>query len=630
MAGGRRDGGGNPDESRGPRSVRGSPLPAFGGTPPYGGRHTRLTTLRTMTDYRPPVTDIRWVLENVAGLGEISRIERFAHADPEVTSGILDEAGRFMAEVVAPLSRVGDRVGSRRNDDGSVTTPPGYREAYRRFVEAGWPAAAFPEEWGGGGLPTVVGIALQEMLTTADVAFSLCPMLTCSANELLLAHGSEEQRGLYLDKLTSGEWTGTMALTESHAGSDVGALSTRAVTADDGTWRITGTKIFITWGEHDLTDNSIHMVLARAPDAPPGTAGVSCFIVPKVLVRPDGTLGERNDVTCVSIEHKLGIHASPTCVLSFGDRGEGAIGHLVGELNSGMGYMFTMMNLARLMVGVEGLAVAERSYQQAAAYALERRQGRAVGDETGPSPIVRHPDVRRMLMLMRSGTEAMRCLMYRNGAAIDLGEHHPDPDVRERETALAGLLTPLSKAWGTDMGVELTSLGIQIHGGAGYIEETGAAQWWRDSRIAPIYEGTNGIQAIDLVSRKVAGDGGTAVRRLLDDLDADTAAAGNMVRTHLAAAIDACRQGTDWLLSAKRPDALAAASTYCRMLATTVAGGLLASATLGTGFSDEFLSDKAATTAFFSEQVVSGVPGMLPSVLAGAENLFGVPEERLV
>ncbi|MEX2322250.1 MAG: acyl-CoA dehydrogenase [Acidimicrobiia bacterium] len=583
-----------------------------------------------MTDYRPPVTDIRWVLENVAGLGEISTIERFAHADSDATAGILDEAGRFMAEVIAPLARTGDTVGSRRNDDGTVTTPPGYREAYRRFVDAGWPAAAFPEEWGGGGLPTVVGIALQELLTTADVAFSLCPMLTCSANELLLAHGSEEQQGLYLEKLISGEWTGTMALTEPHAGSDVGALSTRAVPADDGTWRITGTKIFITWGEHDMTDNTIHMVLARTPDAPPGTAGVSCFIVPKVLVQPDGTLGERNDVSCVSIEHKLGIHASPTCVLSFGDRGNGAIGYLVGEANSGMRYMFTMMNLARLMVGVEGLAVAERAYQQAAAYALERRQGRAVGDEGGPSPIVRHPDVRRMLMLMRSGTEAMRCLMYRNAAAIDLGEHHPDPDVRERETALAGLLTPLSKAWGTDLGTELASLGIQVHGGAGFIEETGAAQWWRDSRIAPIYEGTNGIQAIDLVSRKVAGDGGAAVRWLLDHLDEGTDAAEEPVRTPLSEAIEACRRATDWLLSADRPDALAAATGYCRMLATTVAGGLLASATRGTGFSDEFLSDKAATTAFFAEQVVSGVPGMLPSVLAGAKSLFGVPEERLV
>jgi alkylation response protein AidB-like acyl-CoA dehydrogenase len=583
-----------------------------------------------MTDYRPPVTDIRWVLENVAGLGEISKIERFAHADSDATVGILDEAGRFMAEVIAPLSRVGDRVGSRRNDDGTVTTPPGYREAYRRFVDAGWPAAAFPEEWGGGGLPTVIGLALQEMLTTADVAFSLCPMLTCSANEMLLAHGSDEQQGLYLEKMISGEWTGTMVLTEPDAGSDVGALSTRAVPAEDGTWRITGTKIFITWGEHDVTDNIIHLVLARTPDAPPGTAGVSCFIVPKVLVQPDGRLGERNDVSCVSIEHKLGIHASPTCVLSFGDRGDGAIGYLIGEANSGMRYMFTMMNLARLMVGVGGIAVAERSYQQAAEYALERRQGRAVGDETGPSPIVRHPDVRRMLMLMRSGIEAMRCLMYRNAAAMDLGEHHPEPDVRERETALAGLLTPLSKAWGTDLGTELASLGIQVHGGSGFIEETGAAQWWRDSRIAPIYEGTNGIQAIDLVSRKVAGDGGTAVRWLLDHLEEGTKGAEEPVRTHLSEAIEACRRATDWLLGADRPDELAGATAYCRMLATTVAGGLLASATAGPGFSHEFLSDKAMTTAFFAEQVVSGVPGMLPSVLAGAKSLFGVPEERLL
>jgi 3-(methylthio)propanoyl-CoA dehydrogenase len=574
---------------------------------------------------------MRWVLSTVARLDDIAGIEVFEHAGGDSIEGILDEAGRFMAEVVAPLSRVGDTVGSVLEDDGKVVTPPGYRDAYRRLVEAGWPAAAFPAAWGGGGLPRAVGIAIQEMLTSSDMAFSLCPMLTYSANEMLIAHGSDEQRSTYLDKLISGEWTGTMVLTEPHAGSDVGALTTRAVQADDGTWRLTGTKIFITWGDHDLTDNTIHIVLARTPDSPPGTAGISCFIVPKVLVEADGSLGERNDITCVSLEHKVGIHASPTCVLSFGEAGDGAVGYLIGEERQGMRYMFTMMNMARLLVGLEGLAVAERSYQQAAAYAAERRQGRAVGDDTGPSPISRHPDVRRMLMLMRSGVEAMRCLMYRNAAAIDLGEHHPDPDERQREQDLAGILTPLSKAWGTDLGVELCSLGIQVHGGAGYVEETGAAQLWRDSRIAPIYEGTNGIQAIDLVARKLPIRGGDAVRELLasarKDADDLTESLGPSAE-HLAAAIDATTTAAEHLLSADRRDALTAATPFTRMLATTVAGWLLmrSASEAPRGFGDDFVTAKAATARFFADHLLSSVPGLLPGVLAGSESTFAVPD----
>jgi 3-(methylthio)propanoyl-CoA dehydrogenase len=590
-----------------------------------------------MSEYRAPTTDMRWVLSQVARLDEIAAIEGFDHADPDSVAGVLDEAGRFMAEVIAPLSRIGDRVGSVREEDGTVTTPPGYREAYRRLVDAGWPGVAFPSEWGGGGLPRAVGVAIQEMITSADMAFSLCPMLTYSANEMLLAHASDEQRATYLQKLVTGEWTGTMVLTEPHAGSDVGALTTRAVPAGDGSWRLTGAKIFITWGDHDLTENTIHIVLARTPDSPPSTQGISCFIVPKVLVGTDGSLGERNDVACVSLEHKLGIHASPTCVLSFGDGGEGAIGYLIGEEHQGMRYMFTMMNMARLLVGLEGLAIAERAYQQALSYAAVRRQGRAPGDESGPSPILRHPDVRRMLMLMRSGIEAMRCLMYRNAAAIDLGERHPDPAERRRERDLAGLLTPLSKAWGTDLGVELTSLGIQIHGGSGYVEETGAAQWWRDSRIAPIYEGTNGIQAVDLVTRKLPIGGGEPVRTLLASVQAEVGAMTGplaVAATHLTAAVIATTKATEHLLSADRSDALAAATAYTRMLATTVAGWLLArSATAAVegvpGFSDEFLGAKVASARFFAEHVVSTVPGMLPGILAGAESTFGIPEEHL-
>jgi 3-(methylthio)propanoyl-CoA dehydrogenase len=590
-----------------------------------------------MSDYRPPTTDIGWVISQGAGLDEILELGPFVDIDHGSITGLLEEAARFMSGVVAPLSRTGDQVGSVLRDDGVVATPPGYGDAYRRFVEAGWPAAAFPREWGGGGLPLSIGIALQEMLTSADMAFSLCPMLTYSACEMLLAHASEEQKGVFLPKLISGEWTGTMVLTEPQAGSDVGALTTRAVRADDGSYRLTGTKIFITWGEHDLTENIVHIVLARTPGSPPGTKGISCFIVPKFLVGPDRSIGERNDVVCVSIEHKLGIHASPTCVLSFGDGGDGAVGYLVGEEHAGMRYMFTMMNHARLSVGIEGLAVSERAYQLARSYALERRQGRAVGDDDSPSPIVRHPDVRRMLMLMRSNIEAMRSLMYRNAAAIDLSLHHADEQRRRFEAEVAGLLTPLSKAWGTDLGVELTSMGIQIHGGAGYVEETGAAQLWRDSRIAPIYEGTNGIQAIDLVTRKLPLSEGDTVRRLLALAREDCEALDGPLEdigTHLSSALDATEMATVHLLEAGTADTLAAATSYTRMLATTIGGWLLAvsarrASSRPDGFTPEFLDSKVATARFFAEQVLTTVPGHLAGVLAGADATFGVPEQSL-
>ncbi|MDP2622856.1 MAG: acyl-CoA dehydrogenase [Actinomycetota bacterium] len=590
--------------------------------------------------YRAPVTDMRFTLTRVVGLDRVTELDRFSHVDGDTLAGILDEAGRFMSEVVAPLGPVGDAVGSVLADDGGVATPPGYREAYRKFVEAGWPAAALPQEWGGGGLPWAIGAALQEMLTAADMAFSLCPMLTHSANDMLLQHASDEQQATYLGKLVSGEWTGTMALTEPHAGSDVGALSMRAERVADGTYRLSGTKIFITWGDHDLTDNIVHIVLARTPGAPTGTKGISCFIVPKFLVGPDGSPAQRNDLTTVSLEHKVGIHASPTCVLAFGERGEGAIGYLIGEENEGMRFMFTMMNSARLQVGLEGLAVAERAYQRAVAHATERTQGRAVGDDRVPSPILRHPDVRRMLMLMRSQVEAMRCVMYRNALAIDLSTHHPAEAVRDAEADIAGILTPVSKAWGTDLGVEIASLGIQVHGGMGYVEETGAAQLWRDSRIAPIYEGTNGIQAIDLVTRKLPLAGGDAIRGLLaeagreaDGLEGDLSPIGQ----HLTDAVDATGKATEALLDAleeRLPDALAGATPYTRMLGTTLGGALLArsariAAEGAEGFSSGFLAAKAATARFYADQVLSQVPGMLPAVLAGAESTFGVPEEAL-
>src|SRR5271166_3123898 len=456
-----------------------------------------------MADYVPPLRDIKFVLEQLVDLPGLSKLAAYEHADPGTVFGVIEESGRFMAGVVGPLNRSGDIAGSALDGDGNVTTAPGFKEAYRQYVDAGWGAVPFSPEFGGGGFPWLVAVVMQEMLASANLAFSLCPLLTQGAIDMLAQHGSPVQQATFLEKMVSGEWAGTMNLTEPEAGSDLGALRTRAVPADDGSWRITGQKIFITFGEHDLVGNIIHLVLARVPGAPPGTKGISCFIVPKYLVNADGSLGARNDLRCVSIEHKLGIHASPTCVMSYGDAG-GATGYLIGEANQGMRYMFTMMNNARLSVGVQGLAVAERAYQDALRYAQERRQGRAVGAPAGkPSPIVEHPDVRRMLLTMKAYIEAMRALLYTNAVSIDLARHHPDRAEREARRELVDLLTPICKAWCTDLGVELTSFGLQVHGGMGYVEETGVAQYLRDSRIAPIYEGTNGIQAIDVAHAAV-------------------------------------------------------------------------------------------------------------------------------
>ena len=596
-----------------------------------------------MTAYLPPLADIQFALRHPGHLGEISNMPRFAHAEPDLVDGILEEAGRFAAEVIAPLYRVGDMEGSTLAADGSVRTPTGYRAAYRRFVEAGWPAVSYPENHGGGGFPAIVGLAIQELVTTADLAFSLCPMLTYGANEVLIAHGDAEQQAMFLPKLISGEWTGTMVLTEPQAGSDLGALTTKAVHADDGSWRITGTKIFITWGEHDMADNIVHLVLARAADGPPGTKGVSCFVVPRNLVAPDGTPGDRNDVRCVSVEHKLGIHASPTCVLAFGDEGEGAVGYLIGELHQGMRYMFTMMNHARLNVGCEGLAIAERAYQASVAHATQRNQGRAVGaPRTEPSPIIDHPDVRRMLMIIRAQAEAMRAVMYRNAAAIDLASHHPDPGRRAAEEDLAAILTPVSKAWATDLGVEMASLAIQVHGGMGYIEETGVAQLLRDARIAPIYEGTNGIQAIDLVMRKLPLSGGASIEALLDEMrrtagEAATVGDGlGLIGERLGDAVNATAEAVTALGLARRDapkDALAGATPFLRMLGITVGGWLLACQAMATaageGPDDEFRSAKQATARFYAEHLLPATRGLLSSAMAGSRGVFGIDAAAL-
>jgi 3-(methylthio)propanoyl-CoA dehydrogenase len=597
-----------------------------------------------MPDYVPPLRDIRFVLEHIVDLAGLSRLEPFRHADPDAVFGVLEEGGRFMAEVLAPLNQVGDVEGSRLDEAGNVTTPTGFKSAYRRYVDAGWGAVPFAPEFGGGGFPWLITIVLQEMLTSANMAFSLCPLLTQGAIDMLTQHGSPEQQAEYLEKMVTGEWTGTMNLTEPEAGSDVGALRTRAVPAGDGSWRITGTKIFITYGEHDLTDQIIHLVLARVPDAPAGTRGISCFIVPKYLVNQDGSLGERNDVSCVSIEHKMGIHASPTCVMSYGDQG-GAVGYMIGEANQGMRYMFTMMNNARLSVGLEGLAVAERAYQAATEYAWQRRQGRAVGATgTQPSLIVEHPDVRRMLLTIKAYTEAMRCLLYVNAESIDLARHHDDPEVRQARQELVELLTPISKAWSTDLGVELTSIAVQVFGGMGYVEETGVAQYLRDSRIAPIYEGTNGIQAADLVMRKLPMRGGGVVKEQLAAMAAvsdDLAAGGDdlaPIGVRLAEGLAALQEASDWLLGrvAGEPnDALAGASPYLRMFGLVTGGWLLARSALaakrlldrGSSPSEgdrPWLSEKVATAQFYAEQLLPQACGLLPAATAGAAGLYAV------
>jgi alkylation response protein AidB-like acyl-CoA dehydrogenase len=506
--------------------------------------------------FRPPTDDIAFVLEHIAGLPEIATFPGLEQADLATAIGLLEEAGRFVAEVIAPLNVVGDVQGSRRHPDGTVTTPDGFRHAYDQYVKAGWGGVSFPTAIGGGGFPWVLTIAVQELISAANMGFSLCPLLTQGAIDLLLHHADEVQRETYLPKLVTGEWSGTMNLTEPDAGSDVGALRTKAVPAGDGTYRISGTKIYITYGEHDLTENIVHLVLARTPGAPAGTKGISVFIVPKFLVHPDGSLGERNRLQCLKVEHKLGIHASPTCVMEFDD----AVGYLIGEENTGMRSMFTMMNNARLSVGLEGLAITERAYQQALDYAHERRQGKAPGASGHePSPIVDHPDVQLLLARMRAGVEALRGLLYLDASCVDRAAHHPDQAERAAAADLLALLTPIVKAFSTDLGVELTSLGIQVHGGMGYVEETGAAQHWRDSRIAPIYEGTNGIQAIDLVTRKLGLGGGAVVRSLLERVEADAGATD---------ALGALRRSADWLGGAlaggRVTDALAGATPFLR------------------------------------------------------------------
>jgi alkylation response protein AidB-like acyl-CoA dehydrogenase len=575
--------------------------------------------------YRAPVADIAFTLKHGAGLARTLAQSGELAADD--VDAILEEAGKFATDVIGPLNAVGDKFGTPLKD-GAVTTPPGWKEAYRGWSAAGWNAVSAPSQWGGQGLPHAINAACIEMWNGASMAFGIGPVLTMGAAEALANHGSEELKQRYLAKLVSGEWMGTMQLTEPQAGSDVGALRTKAVRSEDGSYRITGQKIFITYGEHDLTDNIIHFVLARLPDAPAGNRGISLFLVPKVLGGEDGSLRRLNDVRCHSIEHKLGIHGSPTCTMVYGDNG-GAVGYLVGEENRGLACMFTMMNLARLAVALQGVGIAERATQQALQYAHDRKQGRAAG-APGSSAIIEHPDVKRMLMTMRALTRAARAICYATAGAID-ASHGKDDGAKTAE-GRAALLTPIAKAFSTDIGMEVASLGVQVHGGMGFIEETGAAQHLRDARIAPIYEGTNGIQAIDLAIRKVPLEGGAVVRAYLDELRATVKAvqatndpAFGATGARLAEAVDSLDRATTWLLSKAEaaPQAvLAGATPYLRLFGNAAGGCMLADeglAALRLGNGEH--ASRVAIARFFAENIVVQASGLERAVVEGADSV---------
>ncbi len=586
--------------------------------------------------YRAPVADIAFALKHASGFGPALAQGLYGDLTEDLVDAVLGEAGRFATDVLAPLNTIGDRHGTPLRD-GTVTTPPGWRQAYRDWAAAGWNGVAAPAQWGGQDLPQAINAACLEMWNSACMAFGIGPVLTMAGVDALAHHGSDALKRIYLPKLVSGEWMGTMQLTEPQAGSDVGALRSKAERAPDGTYRITGQKIFITYGEHDFTDNIIHLVLARLPDGPPGTRGISLFLVPKLAVNPDGSLGARNDVRAHSVEHKLGIHGSPTCTMVYGDEG-GATGFLIGEEHRGMACMFTMMNQARLAVGLQGVAIAERATQQALAYARERRQGRAtsaVAAGVGSSPIIAHPDVKRMLLTMRALTRAARAICYATAVALDRARLGADAATRQAANERASLLTPAAKAFATDIGCEVASLGLQVHGGMGYVEETGAAQHFRDARIAPIYEGTNGIQAIDLVTRKLPLAGGATVKAYVDELRRTVAAvdaindlAFGWIGVRLGEALDSLERATQWLQARPQQDAaLAGATPYLRLFATAAGGTLLAEEALAaTRLPGDAGADPAARIAiarFFAEHIAVQARGLERSVIEGADGVLG-------
>jgi acyl-CoA dehydrogenase len=587
--------------------------------------------------YRVPVADMIFTMDHAAGLAAGIDSGLYAELADGVAEATLEEAAKLAEGVLAPLNRAGDLQGARLAG-GVVTTTPGWRDAYKQWSDGGWNGVTASEAHGGMGLPVLLGVACTEIWTSANMAFALCPLLNFGAVEAVEAHASDQLKALYLEKMVSGQWTGTMNLTEPQAGSDLSALRTRATPNGDGSYKIFGQKIFITYGEHDLTDNIIHLVLARLPDAPPGTRGISLFLVPKFLLDSDGKPGKRNDVHCSGIEHKLGVHGSPTCTMVFGDEG-GAVGWLIGQENRGLNCMFTMMNNARLSVGVQGVALAERATQHALAYARERRQGKAQNAKrgangSGMSPIIMHPDVQRMLMNMKAQTHAARAICYMNAAAIDRARREGDATLRKQAEERAGLLTPLAKAYSTDIGNEVASIGVQVHGGMGFVEETGAAQFMRDIRIGGIYEGTNGIQAIDLVQRKVALSGGDAVKREIADMratlaklrEANTPDFGHM-HAALSGAVESFARATDYMLQAigaAPADALAGAAPYLRLFGYARGGTGLAELAMAAhgarngGDSDPAHGGRIAVARFFAENIATGAGGLERAVTEGA------------
>ncbi len=563
--------------------------------------------------YQAPLDDMRFVLEEIADLESLAKLPGMEEASGDLVDAVLSEAGRLSAEVLAPLNHSGDREGVSL-ENGVVRTPKGFVEAYGHFVEGGWNGLTLPEEWGGQGLPYAVGSAAMEMWNAANMAFALCPLLTAGALDLLHAHGSEAQKALYLPKMASGIWSGTMNLTEPQAGTDVGALKTKAVAAGDH-YKISGQKIYITHGEQDMSENIIHLVLARVPGAPEGSKGISLFIVPKFLPNADGSLGQRNDLRCISVEEKLGVHGSPTCVMSYGDDG-GAVGYLIGEENHGMAYMFTMMNAARIEVGIQGVAIADRALQQATAFAKDRKQSRALGArDVTPVPIIEHADVRRNLATMRALTEAGRALAYAVGAAIDRNRHALDGRDKTLAKAQEEILTPVVKSWLSDRGCEVASLGIQVHGGMGFIEETGAAQHYRDARILPIYEGTNGIQALDLVMRKILRDHGAMLTVVLDwmadlvkGIEASDDERVSAMAPALHAALRSVEESSTWLVETATQDldsTAAGATPFLNELGYTVGGVLLGTSALSAarrlseGVGDPAFNERKIKTARF-------------------------------
>ncbi|AVA20557.1 MULTISPECIES: acyl-CoA dehydrogenase [unclassified Rhizobium] len=583
--------------------------------------------------YKAPVEEIAFTLKHVAGMGQAMEEGRLGDLSGDVVDAILTEAGRFAGDVMEPLAEIGDRQGSKLID-GKVVLPDGWEKLYRDWIAGGWNGLTAPEEFGGQGLPHMLNVAALEMWNSASMAFGLAPTLTMGAVEALIAHGSEDLKRKYLAKLVSGEWAGTMNLTEPHAGSDVGALRTRAERRDDGTYRLYGQKIFITWGDHEAAENIVHFVLARLPDAPVGTRGISLFLVPKFLVNDDGSLGARNDYFAHSLEHKLGIHGSPTCTMIYGDgkygTEKGAVAWLVGEENKGLACMFTMMNNARLAVGIQGVAIAEAATQKAIAYAKERTQGRAPGTTaTGMSPIIEHPDIARMLLTMKALTQGSRAICYACAEAIDMS--HRDPSRARHWQERAALLTPIAKSFSTDAGVDVASLGIQVHGGMGFIEETGAARLLRDARIAPIYEGTNGIQAIDLVTRKLTITNGDHMRGFTHELRevADTVAKSNLdgfgdTATRLYAAITDLEAASEWLLARQAEgriaEALAGATPYQRLFGLVLTGSYLAKGALAEATDGEG-EKRIALCRFAAENMLAETTALTDRIVAGASSL---------